>query len=207
MEFKNKTFDHSASTLEMGVGVDINLRISAREKIIYATVSNYFLSKEYADINDETPPLELTTSTGDFKKAISLSNNPLEYEYSLLIFNGLHNILKDAVAQYIVLDKVRQIANGTNDYIIKSIETKEKELHTFINNKKISKEEEDYAKSLFPSTVFKRILLIKDNKNISFEDYFEEIEKNNFFLNKKNADISVADEILKNIFNKKEEEN
>ena len=80
-------------------------------------------------------------------------------------------------------------------------------MHTFINNKKISKEEEDYAKSLFPSTVFKRILLIKDNKNISFEDYFEEIEKNNFFLNKKNADISVADEILKNIFNKKEEEN
>jgi hypothetical protein len=55
--------------------------------------------------------------------------------------------------------------------------------------------------AVYPSKIFKRFDLFKE-KNLTFEEYFELVVRNNYF---EKTDISVADDILKSVFDKEEE--
>lgn len=204
MFFKNKQILHDQKTFEMGLNISDNLRMIAREKVIYSCFTNYLESKKLYDLTQDRDnvPLSLTTSTGDFQKTISLIDNQEEYEYTLITFEKTHGLVKEVLGQYLGSQALNNIGTGNlGGYVEKILLEKESELEKRIMDKNVPLREKLMTTSVYPSKIFKRFDFFKD-KILTFEEYIELVSKNNYF---EKVDVSVAEDILKSVFNKEEE--
>lgn len=204
MFFKNKKIDHNSKTFELGLGVDYTLRSSSREKLIFACITNYIASKAIYDAteNKDDIPTNLVTNTGDLSLALSLIDNQEEYEYTLITFEKTHELIKETLHQWIKKETLYKIGGeiigSAMDEVLIEQESK---LDKRIFDKNLPLKEKLMTTAVYPSKIFKRFDLFKD-KILTFEEYFELVVRNNYF---EKTDISVADDILKSVFDKEEE--
>jgi hypothetical protein len=204
MFFKNKKINHNSKTFELGLEVDYTLRCSSREKLIFACIKNYIASKAIYDVteNKDDIPINLVTNTGDLSLALSLIDNQEEYEYTLITFEKTHELIKETLHQWIKKETLYEIGGKSVGSAMEEILIEqESKLDKRIFDKNLPLREKLMTTAVYPSKIFKRFDLFKE-KNLTFEEYFELVVRNNYF---EKTDISVADDILKSVFDKEEE--
>lgn len=167
--------------------------MKCRERLFFSCFANYLQSKElYEDLDDA--PKEFTTKTGDLARVLSIINDPLEYEYTLLMFMKLQDMATDATAKHNMLhDKNTSEGDRIKVQIMQNI-------HDLMAQQKLTESPEDYEYVITPSSMNKRIEMVKASR-YNWETYYNMIAASDFFnsgSDKKGGDFDV-DDMLKNL--------
>lgn len=201
MILASKQFDHHCEHFHRAIGITDAMRTKVRERIFFTAISAALQRIEiFEDPNDA--PKELSTVTGDFQRVLQAITDPLEYEYTLMVFNNYQRIAMEAFAMY----KAMKDAGEDRET---SIKLKIMELVEEIRAQHEKDEEEEDTKAdneenrideIDRKTLFKRIGFIKKS-NYNFDIYMNMLERwaNGGSNPSKHNDI---DDMLKNLFSR-----
>lgn len=99
MFLKSANFSHEEEKINRAMGVDDQLLILCRERILFCHFASAIQSLELFGDRDLAPK-ELTTLTGNLQRCLNMITNQAEYEITLLHFMSYHRIAQEAVAYW-----------------------------------------------------------------------------------------------------------
>ena len=206
MVLKGTNFDHSKGTFNEAIKVPNYIRVKCRERMIFASAANYLQGRELYEC-EEDAPAEFHTKTGDFARVLSLISDQLEYEYTLLTFSELHDIVLKGVAKHRALHD-EDLSPSNRSRLEKMIQMEELAVKLKIDEKLSENEYGDYGaqaaietESLLPTNISKRIDLTKQS-HYNWDTYWNMISRHNFFNSKTSNNDFDVDDLLSNLFKK-----
>jgi hypothetical protein len=97
-------FDHTQDEIAKAIGLSAEQTQLCQERIFFSSFSNYLRTHNLFDSREEAPK-DLTTFSGDLEQCLKLIQNPLEYQYTLLIFMTLQRQALKMVALHSLMDE------------------------------------------------------------------------------------------------------
>jgi hypothetical protein len=97
-------FDHNQEDIANAIGLTEEQTQLCQERIFFSSFSNYLRTTTLFDSRDEAPK-DITTFSGDLQHCLSLIQNPLEYQYTLLIFMTLQRQALKMAALHSLMDE------------------------------------------------------------------------------------------------------
>ena len=185
MKIKHVKFDHTAEGFYDAIGITTEMMVKCKERIFFSTFSNAIQSLELFEDRDEAPK-ELVTVTGDFQKTLSIIEDSLEYEYTLMEFMNTHNMAMAAVARWEFKNKAMK-GNNKKKSMLLDIMDMVTELKMEHEKTKNEFAEENIAFGITPKGLLKRIEFTKSS-HYDFDVYLNMVEKYNKSNNRNNDD-------------------
>lgn len=99
MSIRETKFNHEEINFHLAIGINEETKNICRERIFFTSFSNSLQADELFDDVDEVPQA-FHTVTGDLERLLSLISNPIEYEYTLLIFMMYQRMAKEVYTLY-----------------------------------------------------------------------------------------------------------
>jgi len=186
--FANHPMSHESDKFHESLCVGNEMRLLCRERIFFVSFSHALLRKDFFE---DTAPKEFSTMSGDLQRCLRMISDPLEYEFTLLIFMHYQNMCQDVTGYYNFLQEAEQ-----------DPELKAKvEILKMLQKMKADEEgsSEPLIDQLNRETLAKRIDMVKESKH-SFADYLNVL--NNWAGTKINVtkkDTQYADNLLNNM--------
>lgn len=206
MVLKTMNINHEAENFHDALNMPRNQQERCRERVFFATFSNALQAEELYEDPDDAPR-EFHTKTGDLARTLKLITDPLEYEYTLLMFMRLQPMAQETYAKYKAMndDNLSRSAKGKLEILMS--------LHDLVVRHKHDEEEESDTDNtgyvITPGSLLKRIEMVKKS-HYSWETYFNMIKAKNFFYindekssKDKGSDFDI-DDILRDILGKDE---
>jgi len=186
MVLATNELNHELDSFHEALGVSENSRTKCRERVFFSTIANALQRNELFEDEDDAPK-ELRTVTGDLQRCLRLIKDPLEYEYTLLIFSSAQRTASQSVGMYQALKEKRV---DKEDFLkIKLFDLLEK-----LHNKEDKEDEDDLIDQIDRKSMIKRCEFVS-NSHYNFDTYMN-------MLNRwcKSTDLDI-DDLLKNILN------
>lgn len=181
MVLKTMNMNHEADNLHDAFNMPRNKQERCRERVFFSTFANALQGEElYEDIDDA--PREFHTKTGDLSRTLKLISDPLEYEYTLLMFMKMQPMAQETYSKYKALNdsgisksarSKLEIMMTLHDLVVKQEREEERE-------KDGDSDDDDNSYFITPGSLLKRIDLVK-RSHYSWETYFNLIKAKNFF--------------------------
>lgn len=99
MVIKSTKCDHSQDGFHSALGINKDIVVMCRERILFCHFSNALQSIDLFG-DKENAPRELTTVTGHLHRCLNMISDPLEYEVTLLHFMNFHRLAQEAFAHW-----------------------------------------------------------------------------------------------------------
>lgn len=99
MLLANKEFNHETESFHESLGISDDIRVKCRERVFFNTFSNALQRQELFEDPDDAPK-EMRTVSGDLQRCLRSITDQLEYEYTLMIFNGAQRTAMESFAYY-----------------------------------------------------------------------------------------------------------
>ena len=199
MVLANMPFNHDNDCFHEALGVSHDMRTKCRERIFFSAFSNALQRAELFEDEDDAPK-DMRTVTGDLQRCLTGISDPLEYEYTLVLFNNTQRIAMKSYAMY----KAFQESDNKEDRI-------KMKILSLLEDMRDSDDDDDDDKDrpidqINKKTMFKRIKLVK-NSHYNFHTYMNmlhrEFDHNDIdFEQSKKPDI---DSLLNNLFSTDED--
>ena len=197
MYLKQTKFNHEEDNFHLALGISEETKILCKERIFFTSFSNSLQADDLFDDADDVPK-EFRTITGDLERLIASISNPMEYEYSLIVF-----MMYDQMAK-----EVYRIYKNTNEDSAESREEKIKMeiIKSIMKLKDLKDREEsgeepdnDGSEVISKESLMERIKLVKRSGH-NFDKYLNLI-KNNGMIPKKisRSDFDISD-LLSGLF-------
>lgn len=185
--FANHQMSHDSDKFHESLNVGEETRLLCRERIFFVSFSHVLWRKVFED----TAPKEFGTMSGDLQRTLRMISDPLEYEFTLLIFMHYQEMCQDATGYYNFLQQSEQDAElKAKVEILKMLQ-------------KIKADEEYSSEPLIDQlnrdTLAKRIDMVQQS-NHSFADYLNILNGwagSDIYVKKK--DTQYADNLLSNM--------
>lgn len=162
MVLANMEFNHEIENFHQAIGIPDDMRTRARERIFFSSFSNALQRSELYE-DEEDAPKSLRTITGDLDRCLSMVSDPLEYEYTLIMF---HRTQTKAMETYAYYMHISDPDLGKEDqFKIKMFE--------LLEEMKSSEDEfsdDDLIDKLTRKNMVRRIKFVKDSHH-NFETY------------------------------------
>lgn len=212
MVLKTMNMNHECDNLHDAFSMPRNQQERCRERVFFATYANALQGDElYEDADD--CPREFHTKTGDLSRTLKLISDPLEYEYTLLMFMKMQPMAQETYSKYKAMNDQSisksarsklELLMSLHDLAVRHKRDEEKEEEGGDNS-------DDTAYFITPSSLMKRIDLVK-RSHYSWETYFNMIKSKNFFYveddessNKSGGSDFDIDDMLRGVFGKDDE--
>lgn len=199
MVLKSVQFNHEAENLHEALTVSSTQKQRCRERVFFAAFANALQGIELYEDEDERPR-EFHTKTGDLSRTLSLINDPLEYEYTLLMFLDLQPLAQDSFSKYKAMHD-----DDMDESDKKKLQLMMK-LQDLVFEHKSHEEDNKADMSVTPGTMIKRVELVKQS-HYSWDTYYNMVKAKNFFRpvdRSKGSDFDI-DDMLRNVFDKDDE--
>ena len=200
MSFRDTKFDHAEDNFHLALGITSEIKTICRERIFFASLSNALQAEELFDDEDETPK-EFKTVTGDLQRLISMITNPIEYDYTLLVFMMYQRMAKEVYSHYRntkedpTASREEQIKMQIIKGIMKLKEIKDREESGESNT------DDDDTEVLSKESITERINLIKKS-GYNFDKYLNLLESTDIINSRnKKSDFDITD-LLSGLFSK-----
>lgn len=205
MVLKSMKINHEADNFHDALNMTVRQQERCRERVFFAAFSNALQAEElYEDPSDA--PAEFHTKTGDLSRTLQLITDPLEYEYTLLMFMKLQPMAQDTYAKYKAMNSDRLSRSDKSKLDIMM------HIHDLLLRHKNEEEQEENDNAhvtITPGSLIKRIDLVK-RSHYNWDTYFNLISSKNFYYTdekkfgeKERDDIN---DMLRNIFGKEDDE-
>lgn len=99
MSLKDRKFNHEEDDFHLAMGISEETKVICKERIFFTSFSNSLQADELFDDREDAPK-EFRTVTGDLERLIATITNPIEYEYTLLIFMMYQQMAKEVYSRY-----------------------------------------------------------------------------------------------------------
>lgn len=179
MEIQSIEFNHNASDIATAMDISNLTERKCRERVMFCSFSNFVQVDELYDSREDAPK-ELTTFTGDLQRCLSMITDPIEYQYTLLVFMGLQRQCLKYSALFDILEK------DTDN----KAEKNKRELLRSLLEFAASDNEED--SQFGPSNMLKRIKLIKQSHH-NFDTYMNLVNSKIYNQTSSGSDFDVDD--------------
>jgi hypothetical protein len=103
--FANHQMSHDSDKFHQSLCVPDQMRLLCRERIFFVSFSHALWRKDYIE---DTAPKEFSTMSGDLQRTLRMISDPLEYEFTLLIFMHYQQMCQDATGYYNFLQESEQ---------------------------------------------------------------------------------------------------
>ena len=103
MFLKTQTIDHYQEDIGQALGLTPEVIKTCRERILFCSFANYVQIYSLFDSREEAPK-EMTTCTGDLQRCLQMISDPLQYEYTLMMFLNIQQHSLKGVALYELLN-------------------------------------------------------------------------------------------------------
>jgi hypothetical protein len=201
MSFRDIKFDHTEDNFHLALGVTPEIKNICRERIFFASLSNALQADELFDDMDDAPK-EFKTVTGDLQRLISMITNPIEYDYTLLVFMMYQRMAKEVYSHYRNTkdDPAATLEDQVKMQIIKGI-MKLKEIKDREESGESNTDDDDSTEVLSKESLTERISLIKKS-GYNFDKYLNLLQSTNI-INSRNkpSDFDISD-LLSGLFSK-----
>lgn len=160
----NHQMDHAQDKFHESLCVGNEMRLICRERIFFVSFSHGLQRRDlYGDFQDAAPK-ELSTMSGDIQRCLRMISDPLQYEFTLLIFMHYQQMSQDTMGYYNFLQEAE-----------KNPEMKAKlEILKMVQKLKDDQEKEENPEPLIDQlnrdTLVERINMVHKSKH-SFEKY------------------------------------
>lgn len=210
MVLKSTTFDHSKNIFNDAIQVPGYVRNKCRERIVFACAANYLQATELYETLEDSPP-QFHTMTGDFSRTLSLVSDQLEYEFTLLIFSDLYNIINESVQKHRAIHS-SDISESSKMKLNLMMQMEELALNAKLQEKMEQADDDDVeytqaaiaeASAIIPTNIFKRIDLTKQS-HYDWNTYWNMVSRLNYFQKKSDNEFDV-DDLLSGLFGDKKD--
>ena len=99
MTLRDRNFNHEEDDFHLAMGISEETKNICRERIFFSAFSNALQADELFDDIDDAPK-QFRTVTGDLQRLLSMITNPIEYEYTLLVFMMYQRMAKEVYSIY-----------------------------------------------------------------------------------------------------------
>jgi hypothetical protein len=99
MTLRDRSFNHEEDNFHLAMGISEETKNICRERIFFSAFSNALQADELFDDIDDAPK-QFRTVTGDLQRLLSMITNPIEYEYTLLVFMMYQRMAKEVYSIY-----------------------------------------------------------------------------------------------------------
>lgn len=189
----NHQMDHTQDKFHESLCVGNEMRLICRERIFFVSFSHGLQRRDlYGDFQDAAPK-ELSTMSGDIQRCLRMISDPLQYEFTLLIFMHYQQMTQDSMGYYNFLQE------SENDPEMKAKVEILKMLQKLKDDQEKEENPEPLIDQLNRDTLVERINMVHKSKH-SFETYL------NLLNNWAGTDLSVkrttseyADNLLNSI--------
>lgn len=158
MFLKTQTIDHNQEDIGLALGLTIDAKRTCQERILFCSFANFVQVNSLFDSRDEAPK-DMTTCTGDLQRCLQMISDPLEYEYTLMMYLTLQRQSLKGIALYDVL-------NDKN--MSKEDRKKVKLIQTMLEMQSDEESEDDLKAD--PLNLMRRIDLVKKS-HANFDTY------------------------------------
>lgn len=197
MSFKDIKFNHEEDDFHLALGISQETKDICKERIFFSSFSNALQADELFDDIDDAPKV-FRTVTGDLERLISMISNPVEYEYTLLVFMMYQRMAKEVYARYKNLneDSTESREEQLKMQIIKTImklkELKDREESDDDSN-------DDSFEVISKESLTERIKLVKKS-GYNFDKYLNLVKNNGMVRSReKRSDFDIND-LLSGLF-------
>jgi hypothetical protein len=198
MSLKDRKFNHEEDDFHLAMGITEETKVICKERIFFTSFSNSLQADELFDDREDAPK-EFRTVTGDLERLIATITNPIEYEYTLLIFMMYQQMAKEVYRNYKNFnedsaesreDKIKmQILKGLMK--LKELKDREEAGETSDDN--------DNFEIISKESLTERIKLVKKS-GYNFDKYLYLVKTNGMTPNKvKRSDFDISD-LLSGLF-------
>lgn len=165
MVLANQQFNHQIENFHQALGISDDIRTKCRERIFFSAMSNAIQVMDLFEDKDDAPR-EMVTVTGDLQRCLRMITDPLEYEYTLMIFNNSQRMATETMAYY---RHTLESQNNKEDRVKMKILELMEEIR---GSKEDDNDEDDEAPvdRLNKKTMVKRIKLVKKSHH-NFDTY------------------------------------
>ena len=188
MVLSTKELNHELDDFHGALGITDYTRTKCRERIFFTAMANALQRRELFEDEDDAPK-HMRTVTGDLQRCLRLISDPLEYEYTLLIFQGAQRTAMKSVNMYLAMKENK--IEKEELLKIKLFDLLEK-MHDKEEND--DDDNEPVIDQIDRKTMIKRCEFVK-NSHYNFDTYM------NMLKRWSNATDSGVDDLLKNLFN------
>ena len=198
MSLKDRKFNHEEDDFHLAMGISEDTKVICKERIFFTSFSNSLQADELFDDREDAPK-EFRTVTGDLERLIATITNPIEYEYTLLIFMMYQQMAKEVYSRYRNFneDSVESREEKIKMQIIKSI-IKLKELKDREESGEESEENGSYE-VISKESLTERIKLVK-RSGYNFDKYLNLVKTNGMIPKKlSRSDFDISD-LLSGLF-------
>jgi hypothetical protein len=206
MSFRDSKFDHAEDNFHLALGVTSEIKTICRERIFFASLSNALQADELFDDMEEAPK-EFKTVTGDLQRLISMITNPIEYDYTLLVFMMYQRMAKEVYVHYKnakedpTASREEQIKMEIIKGIMKLKEIKDREESGESN----TDDDDDSIEVLSKESITERINLIKKS-GYNFDKYLNLLRSTDIISSRnKKSDFDISD-LLSGLFSKDDDD-
>lgn len=202
MVLANQNFNHEIDSFHESLGISDDIRTKCRERIFFTTMANALQREELFEDADDAPK-SMRTVSGDLQRLLQSISDPLEYEFTLIIFTNFQRMGMEAMAYY------RHLRDNKNDRESR-IKEMIMELVDEIRSKHESDDEDDDDNDqpidkLSKKNLLKRISLVK-NSHYNFDTYMNLLKHwVNSGQNDNTGKKPNIDDLLRNLFSKDED--
>ncbi len=107
MVLANRDMNHGAENFHETLNISADLKTLCRERVFFTAFSNSLQRYElYEDLHQDSP-VELRTVSGDLQRCLRSISDPLQYEYTLLIFIGAQRASQKAFSFWLAERKAQ----------------------------------------------------------------------------------------------------
>lgn len=198
MSLKDRKFNHEEDDFHLAMGISEETKVICKERIFFTSFSNSLQADELFDDREDAPK-EFRTVTGDLERLIATITNPIEYEYTLLIFMMYQQMAKEVYSRYRNFneDSVESREEKIKMQIIKGI-MKLKELKDREESGEESEENGSYE-VISKESLTERIKLVK-RSGYNFDKYLNLVKTNGMIPKKvSRSDFDISD-LLSGLF-------
>ena len=191
MYLKQTKFKHEEDDFHLALGISEDTKILCKERIFFTSFSNSLQADDLFDDIDDAPK-EFRTITGDLERLISSISNPMEYEYSLIVFMMYDQMAKEVYRMY----------KNTNEDSAESREEKIKMeiIKGIMKLKELKDREEsgedhdnDLTEIISKESLMERIKLVK-RSGYNFDKYLNLVKTNGMIPKKlSRSDFDISD--------------
>jgi len=198
MSLKDRKFNHEEDDFHLAMGISEETKVICKERIFFTSFSNSLQADELFDDREDAPK-EFRTVTGDLERLIATITNPIEYEYTLLIFMMYQQMAKEVYSRYRNFneDSAESREEKIKMQILKGI-MKLKELKDREEAGETS-DDNDNFEIISKESLTERIKLVKKS-GYNFDKYLYLVKTNGMTPNKvKRSDFDISD-LLSGLF-------
>lgn len=205
MSFRDTKFNHDQDDFHLALGISTEVKTICRERIFFTSFSNALQAEELFEDLEEAPK-SMSTVTGDLERLLKMIHNPLEYDYTLMIFQMYQRIAKESYITYKNLNE--NTAESREEKLkmqllktimkLKDLKDREEHGHSFDDD------EESSIEIISKDSMIERIKLVKKS-GYNFDKYlvsFKSMMNNSKDQSKDNFDIS---DLLSGLFSDDDE--